>query len=60
MSGPVWRRIKEPDQMCDICLEKGDTAFVEGIIESGEFLPRKRLCEECYNNFTENAGSKVG
>ncbi len=53
MSGPVWRRLKEADQVCEICLEKNDTANVEGIIEKGEFSPRRRLCDDCFENLTE-------
>ena len=53
MSGPVWRRLREPEQVCDVCLQKSDDAFVEGIIEGGEFVPRRRICDECYRHSNE-------
>jgi hypothetical protein len=48
MSGPVWRRFEKSEDECEICLETADTSYVEGIVEAGEFKPRKQYCENCY------------
>jgi hypothetical protein len=50
MSGPIWRRNQTESVSCDSCLKQVDISYNEGTVEDGTFVPRRRLCDECYRD----------